>query len=214
MRKFLIILMIALVPFSAFAASDSKSVNTDVVASKTTTVVKPEAKNKEQINPIAPDTDVIEKGFDIDMYALGHFIRTTDIAVGAGINLGYRYGGVQYDFYTNFEYFLNPGGGPQALSMEMLLEPGLRFEFEFLKRKITSTSFVLDLGYMMTWGKNTAYDDKIHMMANGVTIRPGVSFNFDFGAYETAIGIFYNAVIYPRGLSSEYDGIVLAIKFF
>ena len=143
---------------------------------------------------------------------IGNYIRSNDYAVGAGLSLGYRIGGMEYSVYGNWEWVFNPGGGPKALAMEFLVEPGFRMQWEIYRYKNFSAAFSMDIGCLMSIGENPSNGRFGLYGGYGAILRPMFMATCTLGNYSMGIGIYYQMMVYPRTLSEEFDGVGVAFK--
>lgn len=161
-------------------------------------------------------SDVEEaRGLYIDIYATGKLVRSTDFAAGGGFAAGYYGNGLTVALYANASYVFNPGGGPLALNMEILAEPGLRLSWRFFRSGMLSTDISLDTGFLTAWGLNRTFGEqwKFYLVYPGIVTRPGLTMNLDLGGgFAFSLGIFYQMAVYPRYVGSEYDGFGIVLR--
>jgi len=144
-------------------------------------------------------------------------IREGDIVAGGDFAVGLHAEGITYDGYIRGGYSFNPGGGPMAMSVEIIAEFGARVSWEFYSNSYVKTSLSLDFGYLMDFAKQTTLADPntYYLCYNGLVIRPCLWTSMHmFWDYSISIGVFYQAVTYPRPVGKELDGLGFAVKFF
>ena len=153
-----------------------------------------------------------DTSFDFGINIIGNYIRGDEYAAGVGVSAGIDTGGMNYSLYGNWSWVFNPGGGPKALKMEFLVEPGIRAQWEVFRQDNISTALSLDIGCLMSIGQNPNNGRFGLYGGYGAIVRPMLMSNCSFGSYTMGLGIFYQVMVYPRSLGQEFDGIGIALK--
>lgn len=151
--------------------------------------------------------------FSYDLFLRANLVRGDDVSVGGGISLGLQTPNFKFEAYCLADWYLNPlGGSGGAATLEVSVEPGASFYWQFLQVWRTRHYLGIDIGYYMQL--TSIYQNPaagVFMGHNGIVLRPKYVTEFQIAKhYSMSIGIYYQVAILPD--YSDYNGFGIMVS--
>lgn len=185
MKRILILLLVFLIPFSAFSAEEEKK------------DLDPEG----WWNALWENSNVC-----FDLFARSTFVRG-GFTAGGGFSGGIETDQFRFDIYALTDYFLDPLGSMGALArMEFMIEGGVSLGWKFLKFWSFTTYVSCDIGYycqFLVYPGNEI--SELNSVFNGLMLRPKLMTELEIAKYYSlSVGVFYQFPVIPT--YSDYNG--------
>ena len=183
MKKFLIVLLILLIPLSyVFSADEEVTLDPESWWSELWTDAR----------------------FSYDVYARSTLLRG-DYNVGGGLSLGVTTNRFRFESYFQGDYFFTPMGNAYYSPLEFDIEAGLTLGWKFLEVGSFDVYIAGDIGYFMQF---TSYHNPegIFMNENGFMFRAKLITELPIVKYYSiSLGVYYQTPIFPH--YSDYSGL-------
>ena len=150
--------------------------------------------------------------FSYDLFLRANLVRGDDVSVGGGISLGLQTPNFKFEAYCLADWYLNPlGGSGGAATLEVSVEPGASFYWQFLQVWRTRHYLGIDIGYYMQLVQTHYQPNGMTIGFNGIMLRPKLMTELNIGKwYGISVGVFYQFPLYPY--YDRYQGVGILVS--